>query len=527
MKIPISGLASKARFALLLAIAVLVTVGSSAFMNRAEAATCPPPAADYGSVTNTVSIPAAATYRIWTHMKVADSTNDTYMIEVDGKECFNVGGTGLQANAWHWVAHQNGNSAARTDLQLSQGNHTIKLIGNKPGVRVDRVVFAADLACVPNGDGANCDTPQDTTVPTVQLTAPTPNTTVSGTVAVKANASDNTSVTKVEFSVNGAVVATDTSAPYSFNWDTTAYTNKQYSIGVEAFDGAGNSAQDSFTVTVQNGDKQAPTAPTGVLASAIAHNKVAVSWKASSDNIGVAKYTVYRNDLPVATLGGTVLAYDDTAVTPNTSYTYKVQALDAAGNKSPLSSTASVKTPNVADTQAPSTPGNVKATATSSNQINLTWSASNDNIAVVGYDVYRDNNKVASVQGTSFGDANLKPNTTYKYFVKARDGAGNQSSASSQVSAKTTNKQKRGVISGTVKNDRTKRPVAHAAVVVHSEQDKRTRIYIADKNGKYHTGSLAAGKYKLTYYAWDYKSKTIQATVTDGPVVKDVMLRKR
>src|SRR2546430_946978 len=77
----------------------------------------------------------------------------------------------------------------------------------------------------------------------------------------------------------------------------------------------------------------------------------------------------------IATAGGPT--YSDTGLGANTTYTYRVRATDAAGNLSAYSNVASTTTPAAADTQAPTAPGNLTATA-GSGQINLSWTASTD-----------------------------------------------------------------------------------------------------------------------------------------------------
>ncbi|WP_224371045.1 CBM96 family carbohydrate-binding protein [Hyalangium versicolor] len=90
------------------------------------------------------------------------------------------------------------------------------------------------------------------------------------------------------------------------------------------------------------------------------------------------------------------------------------------------------------DTQAPTAPANVTASAASSSQINLSWSAATDNVGVTGYDLYRDGTFLKSVSGTSTSDSGLAAATTYSYSVRARDAAGNVSSPSNTVSATTS-----------------------------------------------------------------------------------------
>ncbi|HSH31377.1 MAG TPA: Ig-like domain-containing protein [Candidatus Saccharimonadales bacterium] len=89
------------------------------------------------------------------------------------------------------------------------------------------------------------------------------------------------------------------------------------------------------------------------------------------------------------------------------------------------------------DTTPPGIPANVTAAAKSSSRIDLTWTASQDNTGVTGYDIFRNNAKVATVATTSYSDSNLAAATAYTYFVTARDAAGNSSPASTSVSATT------------------------------------------------------------------------------------------
>ncbi|WP_329298172.1 glycoside hydrolase family 6 protein [Streptomyces sp. NBC_00659] len=89
------------------------------------------------------------------------------------------------------------------------------------------------------------------------------------------------------------------------------------------------------------------------------------------------------------------------------------------------------------DTQAPTVPGGLAVGSTTSNSATLSWSASTDNTAVTGYDVYRDGTKVGSATTTSYTDSGLAASTTYAYTVKAKDAAGNVSSSSTAVSATT------------------------------------------------------------------------------------------
>ena len=97
------------------------------------------------------------------------------------------------------------------------------------------------------------------------------------------------------------------------------------------------------------GDTQPPTAPTNLTATAVSGSQINLSWTASTDNVGVTGYLIERcqgagcnNFAQVGTTAGTT--YNDTGLTANTSYSYRVRATDAAGNLSPYSNVASATT---------------------------------------------------------------------------------------------------------------------------------------------------------------------------------------
>jgi hypothetical protein len=90
-------------------------------------------------------------------------------------------------------------------------------------------------------------------------------------------------------------------------------------------------------------DASPPTPPTGVAASAASSTQVSLRWNASTDNIGVSGYKIFRNSTQIASASS--LSFTDSSVAPGSSNSYFVRAYDAAGNTSPASSTASVTTP--------------------------------------------------------------------------------------------------------------------------------------------------------------------------------------
>ncbi|HKR81609.1 MAG TPA: Ig-like domain-containing protein [Candidatus Saccharimonadales bacterium] len=532
---------TKAKQVATLGLGALLVAGSSLLFltNKAQAAACTAPSTDYGTATSTVKIDTTATYNIWSQMYVPDTNNNSYLLEVDGTNCFVVGDGSITPNTWSWVNFQNGTTNSIVSLNLSAGDHTVKMIGRESGVQLGRLLFLSDTGCVPTGTGSNCTVAADTTPPVVSLTTPTNGSTVSGTVNAAATATDNVGVTKVEFYVNGALAATDTSGPYTYAWNTTAVANGANTVSAKAYDAAGNIASsDVAQVTVNNttpGDTQAPSVPTNVTATADAPNKVTVKWSASSDNVGVVGYIVSRNNVPVADVtSGT--QYVDNSVLPGTKYAYQVSAYDAAKNSSAASTTATVTTPNptTADTQAPTAPKRLNAQAVSSSQINLKWAASTDNVGVAAYDIYRSlgdgsgsSSKIATVTTTSYGDTGLAAGTQYAYFVKARDAAGNVSGESNTDAERTKGKATTttGTLTGTVSYNSTTAMIgsniAYAANTGNRPQitlrvNGDRHIYTVNSKGKYKIPNLPAGDYQAIYSAKGAKSQTVTVKIKAG-----------
>ncbi len=363
----------------------------------------------------------------------------------------------------------------------------------------------------------------DTSAPTVNFTSPLNGATVSGNVNVTADATDNVSVAKVEFYVNGVLSNTDTASPYGFTWTTPA-ANGNATLVALATDPTGNKSSATITVLVQNGDTQAPSAPTNLQASAASATSVNLSWTASTDNTGVAKYWVVRNNVTITSV--TTTSYTDNSVSASTNYTYQIIASDAAGNNSSPSNSASVTTPAPPDTQAPSVPTNLTGSAQSSSQINLGWTASSDNVAVTAYDVYRNNSKVTSVSTTSFGDTGLIPDTEYNYFVKARDAAGNTSVATGTLLVKTLPVPSGlGNINGKVSSSQG--GGVDSAKITTTIGGYRV-IYMTSSTGDYLMSNLSPSTYSLKYTKKGFVSLTQSAqVVANTTVTKNVTLTKR
>jgi fibronectin type 3 domain-containing protein len=187
------------------------------------------------------------------------------------------------------------------------------------------------------------------------------------------------------------------------------------------------------------GDYESPTVPGGLVAAPASTSRINLSWNASTDNVGVAGYKVYRNGV----LAGiaTTRSYSDSGLTPSTSYAYTVAAYDAQGNTSANSAAVNASTRD--DTTPPSVPVGLIATALSS-QISLSWNPSTDDVRVIHYKILRCYNptnctpatRVGSPTSTSFIDSNVMIGVAYRYTVSAVDAKGNTSAPSVVATAK-------------------------------------------------------------------------------------------
>jgi len=198
------------------------------------------------------------------------------------------------------------------------------------------------------------------------------------------------------------------------------------------------------------GDTTPPTVPGTLSSPSRTTTTVSLSWGASTDTggSGLAGYNIYRNGAttPTAQTNGTGTTFTDSGLVASTTYTYVVRARDGAGNVSGPSNQISVTTNAVpTDTTPPTTPGTLSSPSRTASTVNLSWGASTDTggSGLAGYNIYRNSTGPGSPTyqttgtGTTFTATGLSANTTYTFVVRARDGAGNISGASNQISVTT------------------------------------------------------------------------------------------
>lgn len=293
--------------------------------------------------------------------------------------------------------------------------------------------------------------PIDTQAPTAPVLSASGLTANQVTLSWSAS-TDNVSVVRYDIFRNYSYVTSTTGTTFT---NSNLLPSTTYMYYVKGRDAADNSSPASNKVSVKTlvsslptpiptTDTQAPTVPTNLASSALSATQVTLTWTASTDNVGVARYEVYRDYAYVTATTGT--NFVNSNLTPGKTYLYYLKARDAAGNSSGSSVKLTVTTPtlnstptptpipvSVSDTQAPTAPTNLTAVF-NSNQVNLKWNAATDNVAVVRYDVYRNYMYITSTTGTTLTNTQIAPSTSYMYYVKAKDGVGNVSVASNKAS---------------------------------------------------------------------------------------------
>lgn len=192
----------------------------------------------------------------------------------------------------------------------------------------------------------------------------------------------------------------------------------------------------NFTITAGSApDTTAPTAPT-LSASGTTETSTNLSWSGATDNIAVTGYDVYKDGVLLGSTSATT--YSVSGLTNSTTYAFIVRAKDAAGNVSANSNTVNVTTLTpTPDTTAPTAP-TLSASGTTQTSTNLSWSGATDNVAVTGYDVYRNGSLLGSTTTTTtYAVTGLSASTAYTFFVRAKDAAGNVSANSNTVNVTT------------------------------------------------------------------------------------------
>ncbi|HEX5585876.1 MAG TPA: fibronectin type III domain-containing protein, partial [Acidimicrobiia bacterium] len=250
---------------------------------------------------------------------------------------------------------------------------------------------------------------------------------------------------KIEFYVDGKQVLSEINPPFgdTFADGTITVASGSHTFEVRALTDAGTLlAKNTVTATVGNpttpppppGDSVAPSKPDNLRVMSASPTDVTVGWSASTDNVAVAGYGLYRGTNRTGQTAQTTAKYS--GLTCGTAYQVGVDAYDAAGNRSSRADVA-VTTTACADTQPPTVPTNVTVSTRTSTSIALTWTSSTDNVGVAGYGVYNGGELAATTTGTSGIVSGLACGASYTLAVDAFDASGNSSAKTTPMMVST------------------------------------------------------------------------------------------
>lgn len=236
----------------------------------------------------------------------------------------------------------------------------------------------------------------------------------------------------------------------AYNGSSTQSVSMDFNDGSHAVPGCTDPSATNYnsSATVDDGscvyptvsDTTAPSTPTSPTIGITSSYEIMLNWLPSTDNVGVTRYEIYRNNggstaintvTPIAVVSAPSTTYTNTGLLSKKTYKYRIRAVDAAGNLSGLSTTVSGTTLAVV---APASTSIDSATQTS---LTVHWTTPVSG-EIFDYAIYANNGGSTAINTTTpiaivpfgtnlFVHQNLSPNTTYKYRVAARDPAANRS----------------------------------------------------------------------------------------------------
>ena len=178
-----------------------------------------------------------------------------------------------------------------------------------------------------------------------------------------------------------------------------------------------------------------------------------LSWTEATDNVGVTNYKIYKNGELLNTIASNQRSYNVSGLIRGTTYTFKVEAGDAADNWSadgPAHVVTTLSPPSSGgggsnkpkDEEPPFWPGDSSITATNikDDGLTLNWTEARDNIGVANYKIYQDDKliKTVSKNTDSYDVKKLKSNQIYTFTIKATDSAGNISNDNPELTVTTS-----------------------------------------------------------------------------------------
>lgn len=231
------------------------------------------------------------------------------------------------------------------------------------------------------------------------------------------------------------VIATSTASPFDYTFTPPAgkhcyYVYVTMNTGDRVF---------SAPIWINEGataDTTAPTTSITAPSNAATVSGTTTVTASASDNVGVTKVEFYLDNALQSTSTASPYQWSwNTTTAANGTHVLNSKAYDAAGNVG-TSANVTVTVSNAPpDTTPPTAPSSLTASSTTRRKVDLSWTAATDNVGVTGYQVWRATSsagpfgQIATTTTTSYTDS-TKTGTSYWYYVKATDAAGNVSAAS-------------------------------------------------------------------------------------------------
>ncbi|CAI1712321.1 Chitinase A1 precursor [Serratia ficaria] len=193
-----------------------------------------------------------------------------------------------------------------------------------------------------------------------------------------------------------------------------------------------NDMKDAANEATGHDDAEKPSSP-AALKGTVQNDTISLSWKASTDNVGVTGYQIYRDGNNYGS--SAKLQWTDPSAQAGVEYRYSVKAVDAAGNRSDASNEIKVKIEQSGQVK-PNAPTGLGLISATKNSLSIKW-APVTNVEVKRYHVWRDGAAVKTVTDSKFQDTGLAADKSYVYRIIAESDKGIMSIASDPLQAKT------------------------------------------------------------------------------------------
>ena len=187
--------------------------------------------------------------------------------------------------------------------------------------------------------------------------------------------------------------------------------------------------------TITKTDTGPPSVPGNLQVSSFDDSSVSLAWDASTDDVGVTNYRIFRDGSLLTEIGNQT-TFTDTGLAPNTTYRYVVRAVDAAQHTSgPSNEVVQTTSPAGPDLTPPSIPQNLHTVSSAPGDVEMAWDASTDNVQVASYEVFRDGVSYGTTPAGQlmFVDNAPQAGEQHNYQVRAIDTSTNHSDLSSTL----------------------------------------------------------------------------------------------